>query len=366
MEKKTGWRKALKIIGMILLSLLLLLVVAVVGIFVTDKVLDHQEWEKLEQAGYVNRVSIGSHQLNVCMRGDENAKYTIVSLQGLNAMANAVELEPLMDRVKDCRFVLVDRSGYGMSEDTGEAQTVEQVVSDYRTALKNSGISAPYILMGHSFGGVYESYWQQHYPEEIKAAIYLDPTQIGSLDTVGEDMQSRHADFGMHLETLCVKLGFDRLVFDPAQYIVDLPEKQQEYATILWRCSARSWAVCSEEDCYFENVKKTFDSLSPNQIPKLYIDAGKYTREDVIADMDYAKQIRKKAGLPAPEYDISEDMVDDQFVQELKNFFETNIKAYMEKLGNVTYRNIPGDHSIFKHKPDEVAEAVNEFLGTLA
>ena len=113
-------------------------------------------------------------------------------------------------------------------------------------------------------------------------------------------------------------------------------------------------------------MKKTFDSLSPNQIPKLYIDAGKYTREDVIADMDYAKQIREKAGLPAPEYDISEDMVDDQFVQQLKNFFETNIKAYMEKLGNVTYRNIPGDHSIFKHKPDEVAEAVNEFLGTLA
>ena len=111
------------------------------------------------------------------------------------------------------------------------------------------------------------------------------------------------------------------------------PEKQQEYATILWRCSARSWAVCSEEDCYFENVKKTFDSLSPNQIPKLYIDAGKYTREDVIADMDYAKQIRKKAGLPAPEYDISEDMVDYMGGKDSENYIKFTqkcVNAYLE------------------------------------
>ena len=31
----------------------------------------------------------------------------------------------------------------------------------------------------------------------------------------------------------------------------------------------------------------------------------------------------------------------------------------------MTYVNIPGDHSIFKQKPDEVAKAIGDFLGTL-
>ena len=126
-----------------------------------------------------------------------------------------------------------------------------------------------------------------------------------------------------------------------------------------------SWAVCSEENNYSDNIIKTRDLLIPNDIPKLYIDASAYTIEDIREKIAYTKQIEEQAGKSDSEIQILEESVDDRFVDAMKSFYENNIKTYIDKLGNVTYINIPGEHSIFKHKPDEVAKAIGDFLGKL-
>lgn len=367
MENKSKLRKVFKTIGIVFLTLIILLILAVCVVFVIDKVNDGTEWDKLEEAGYVNQVSVGSHNLNVCIKGNSEAPYTVVSIAGLNSMANVIEMEPVTDQLKDkyC-FAFVDRSGYGLSDDTNEEQTVEQVVGDYRTALQNSGAKSPYVLMAHSFGGVYASYWQQTHPDEIKAVIYLDPTQIGSLDDSREEMENRHADIGMYMNVIFSKLGIDRFVFNPAEYTTDLKtQEQKDYATMIWRRCPMSWTVCSEENNYFDNVSKTYNILEPNEIPKLYIDAGVYTKEDARERIAYSKKIAERSGNDTSEIVMLEESVDDRFVEAMKMFFDKNIQTYIDKLGNVTYVNIPGDHSIFKHKPDEVAKAVGDFLDTL-
>ncbi len=357
-------KKIFKIIGTVLLWLILLLILAVGVIFIIDKVKDNQEWQELDKAGYVNMVSVGDHNLNVCLKGNENAAFTVVTMQGLNNMAYTVEMESITEPLKDTyRFALVDRSGYGLSDDTHQEQTVEQMITDYRTALQNANVKKPYVLMAHSIGGVYASYWQQHYPDEIKAVIYLDPTQIGSLKEIEQEISERHADFQMYLSVICSKLGIDRLFFNSAEYTVGLQtEEQKQYAEMLWGHCPMSWTVCSEENNYAENLRKTADSLTSNDIPKLYIDAGAYTTEDIKEKIAYSGEIAQKAGIAAPEIDILESSVDDRLVTSMHEFFEKNIQTYIDKLGNVTYINIPGDHCIYKHKPDEVTKAVSEFL----
>ena len=112
-------KKVFKIIRNVLLTLLILLILAVGGIFVFDKISDAQEWDKLAQAGYVNQVSVGSHNINVCIRGNKDADYTVVSMAGLNNMDNVVDMEPVTDQLTDkYLFAFVDRSGYGLSDDT--------------------------------------------------------------------------------------------------------------------------------------------------------------------------------------------------------------------------------------------------------
>ena len=63
-----------------------------------------------------------------------------------------------------------------MSSDTKEERTVEEIVEEYRMALKYSTSTKQYILMAHSIGGMYAEYWASLYPDEVEAIIYLDAT----------------------------------------------------------------------------------------------------------------------------------------------------------------------------------------------
>ena len=78
----------------------------------------------------------------------------------------------------DNLLVYIDRAGYGVSEDTTIPQTVERVVEDYRQVLIDMRIEGPYVLMPHSLGSVYATYWAMKYPDEIEAVIYIDGTTI--------------------------------------------------------------------------------------------------------------------------------------------------------------------------------------------
>lgn len=51
-----------------------------------------------------------------------------------------------------------DHAGYGLSDDSAQDMTAEQVISDDRAALQNAGVEAPYLLLAHSMGGKYAAY----------------------------------------------------------------------------------------------------------------------------------------------------------------------------------------------------------------
>ncbi|MBP5236347.1 MAG: alpha/beta hydrolase [Clostridia bacterium] len=364
-EERKG-RKIRRIIGRILLSLLALIVLAACGLFVYDKVNDRAIVKQLDELGYVNTVSVGSHDLNVYLTGDPDSPYTLVYIAGLGSMAGLADTEPLTDRLADrYRFAIVDRSGYGLSEDTKEPQTVEQIVSDYRAALKAAGVEGPYVLMPHSIGGVYASYWEATYPEEIKAIVFLDVTQIGDPDYL-EDAGFQDSVLFLKVEAALCKIGIDRLVFDPAsQTDFYTAEDKKALGGMLWRICPISWARCSEEKYIYSNIRTAFNSLSPNDIPKLMIYTSAETEEDARELFSYYKALTEASGGDASYYDKTDEEIA-AYVKERKEFDEMNLQPYIDRLGNVTYLKILGHHYIYSHKPDEVAKAIDEFLTALS
>jgi pimeloyl-ACP methyl ester carboxylesterase len=141
-------------------------------IFAVHKYLSAKEYNMLKAAGYVNPVSVGNYDLNACIYGNEEGRHTIVGISGMGVNDFAVTVRPFMERFTDeNKIVVIDRAGYGMSDDIKIPQTVAQIVSDYRTALKNSGCEAPYLLVAHSLGGDYATYWENTYPDEIEGVV---------------------------------------------------------------------------------------------------------------------------------------------------------------------------------------------------
>ena len=75
---------------------------------------------------------------------------------------------------KEYKIVVVERAGYGYSEDTSKSRDVSEVLSETRQALARAHVSGPYIILSHSMASLETLLWQEKYPSEVKAIIGLD------------------------------------------------------------------------------------------------------------------------------------------------------------------------------------------------
>jgi pimeloyl-ACP methyl ester carboxylesterase len=69
-----------------------------------------------------------------------------------------------------------NRPGYGDSELTRTPRDGEHVVEELRTLLQTKGLKPPYVLVGHSLGGLYMQYFARRYPQEVAGVVLVDST----------------------------------------------------------------------------------------------------------------------------------------------------------------------------------------------
>lgn len=75
---------------------------------------------------------------------------------------------------------LYDRSGLGksppdLSMSLAKPMTAELVNSKLIKLLKKNNIKSPYILVAHSYGGMYAGYFARKYPNLVKGILMIDP-----------------------------------------------------------------------------------------------------------------------------------------------------------------------------------------------
>ena len=74
----------------------------------------------------------------------------------------------------DIRTVAYDRPGLGWSEATRRPRDAKTIAEDLREALTAAGIEPPYVLAGHSFGGLPVRAFADIYPEHTVGLILVD------------------------------------------------------------------------------------------------------------------------------------------------------------------------------------------------
>jgi len=67
-----------------------------------------------------------------------------------------------------------NRPGYGASEATTAARDGATIVEELRATLRRKGLQPPYVLVGHSLGGLYMQLFARRYPEEVKGLVLVD------------------------------------------------------------------------------------------------------------------------------------------------------------------------------------------------
>ncbi|MCM1567997.1 MAG: alpha/beta hydrolase [Roseburia sp.] len=359
-------RKVFKIIIRALIIMLAAVVLFISGTFIFHRVKTSRETELLKEKGYYNPVSVGDYCLNVASFGNKNSEHTIIAMAGLGSGDFPVAMRQMTAPLeKDNLIVFVDRAGYGFSDDTNNEMTLEYIVEDYRKALKNADIEAPYILMPHSIGGAYATYWVSHYPEEIESVIFVDGSQLSA--TAFDDSPIYNVGIENKVLAFLTKMGLSRYVLRNYFYLYsdNFTEEEQELADALMYMTLDSVAPISEDGLLAKNAQNAFNGIITNDVPKLYICAswGFETKEDIL---EY--HIWKNRQIEINDMDIQPQSTQysDEVIKEILDNYEQvrqeTIFPYTEKLGNCKVVCIGGDHMIYEQKPKECTEIIIEFL----
>ena len=72
------------------------------------------------------------------------------------------------------RVCSYDRANLGMSDKAPIPRTFADMAQDLHSLLVNAGIEGPYILVGHSMGGMLVRVFTDHYPDEVAGLVLVD------------------------------------------------------------------------------------------------------------------------------------------------------------------------------------------------
>ena len=92
---------------------------------------------------------------------------------------------------KDASTFAYNRPGLGDSDPVSTPRDGAHIVDELRVLLQAKGLNPPYILVGHSLGGLYMQLFARQYPDEVAALVLVDSTHPQQLDGEGSlDKQS--------------------------------------------------------------------------------------------------------------------------------------------------------------------------------
>ena len=74
--------------------------------------------------------------------------------------------------------VAYDRAGLGKSEWDGVRPTPRHVTARLRRLLSAIGAGPPYVLVGHSWGGMLAYYFAGYYPKDVAGLVFVDPAPV--------------------------------------------------------------------------------------------------------------------------------------------------------------------------------------------
>lgn len=77
---------------------------------------------------------------------------------------------------RDTRVCVYDRAGRGWSDPAPGAQDGVALATDLHELLARAGERPPYVLVGHSFGGLYVRAFAARYPDQTGGVVLLDAT----------------------------------------------------------------------------------------------------------------------------------------------------------------------------------------------
>jgi pimeloyl-ACP methyl ester carboxylesterase len=318
-------KKAIKITFRVILIIICLMILFLLGVFIYHRVMLSKEKSLISQPlGDMIEVDNGK----MCVYTEGTGEHTIVFMSGYGTPSPILDFKPLYDKLSnDYRIVVVEKFGYGFSDETDMSRDVDTMLKQTREALQGAGIEAPYILCPHSASGIEAMYWAQTYPEEIEGITALDIAIPGYHEESGDSI---FADKAMRY---IVNSGIIRLAnVEDFGWCVGTPylteEENKIYKALIYSRRG-SKTMVHEAECCKKNMQIISDNGAPD-VPMLF----------------FISKQQAKIQFPNDP---------DKYLQLYRNY--TNNKQ--------EYIDMDCGHYVHLYEPDFIADEIKKFIGEL-
>ena len=136
-------------------------------------------------------MDVGGHQLHLWCTG-AGSPTVVLEVGGGGNVLEWSRVQP--EVAKTTRVCSYDRAGFGWSDLGPNPRSAVQIVSELHRLMQAANVSGPYVLTGHSLGGLYVRLYASTYPADVTGMVLVDSTH--------EDVDERMpADSGAQVAT---------------------------------------------------------------------------------------------------------------------------------------------------------------------
>jgi pimeloyl-ACP methyl ester carboxylesterase len=186
-------------------------------------------------------IDVGGHRLHLHVSGASSAAPTVVLEAGLASMsANWAWVRD--DLARDGRVVTYDRAGLGWSDAGTRRVDAATSAAELHDLLGAAGIGPPYVLAGHSYGGLVVRMFADRYPDEVAGLVLVDASHPDQWASIPASRGGRTVAASNRLMALLARVGLLRLFRAERSFIAGLPTL--EYAQMrAYLARPEAWAA---------------------------------------------------------------------------------------------------------------------------
>jgi pimeloyl-ACP methyl ester carboxylesterase len=220
-------------------------------------------------------VDVGGHRLHLYCTGE--GERTVLMDAGLGDFS--LIMRPLQDELAaTVRVCTYDRAGYGWSEPGPAPRTGERIVAELEALLEAAEEPGPFVLAGHSFGGLTMLMFAEAHPEQVAGVVLIDsshPRQDEAFAAVPEFVTAQK-DHMTDIEGIAARVeagqvrAVEMLRLAPRSLPLDL---KYQWAALYARPPSLGTTV-AENDAWAETTGQVGGEGSLGDIPLIVIRAG--------------------------------------------------------------------------------------------
>lgn len=123
-----------------------------------------------------------------------------------------------------------DRFGLGWSDPVTDTRDLKQIVSEMHALFNQAGVIGPYILVGHSYGGLLARAYAARYPGHVAGMVLVDPVAAGEWSEPDEPHRKmlRNGILVSHFCSLLARFGGVRFIMNRWSAVERVLSKQRK------------------------------------------------------------------------------------------------------------------------------------------